>query len=173
MPVAPMASPMQSAAPVSGANLINQNQPGLPQSNPQNGYNAAMGSLNQSLQASNNLVSGGQMQLGQQLQQNQGNVQQNLVNKGLGNTTVAENMQQAPLQTYNQGMLNLQNAAAKDQMGVYGQAAQTSMQANQQADQYAQALAAMWQQAAAPTQQRQANRTNPGYGTGSPAGYMA
>lgn len=85
----------------------------------QQGYNQALQSLQQSLQASNNTTSGAMNQLGQQLQQNQGNVQQGLINRGLDNTTVSQTMQQAPLQTYNQGALNVQNAGAERQMQAY------------------------------------------------------
>lgn len=95
------------------------------------GYNGALSSLQNSLNASNNTTSGAQMQLGQQLQQNQGQVAQNLTNRGLGNTTVAQTMQQAPLQTYNQGMANVANQGAERQMSAYGSLANMQAQGGQ------------------------------------------
>ena len=98
----------------------------------QQGYNQALASLQNSLNASNNTTSGQMMQAGQQLQQQQGQVAQNLTNRGLGNTTVAQTMQQAPLQTYNQNVNNIQNAGAERQMGAYDQLAGQQAQGGQQ-----------------------------------------
>lgn len=75
----------------------------------QQGYNASLGSLQKSLKATSGVDQAAMLQAGQQLQQNQGRVQQGLINSGLGNTTVAQTMQQAPLQTYNQATANIQN----------------------------------------------------------------
>lgn len=90
----------------------------LGQQNILSGYQGAVANLNNAQQLNNSTTSGQQMQLGQQLQQNQGSVQQGLINSGLGNTTVAQTMQQAPLQTYNQGMANIQNQQAMRGMGI-------------------------------------------------------
>lgn len=98
----------------------------------QGNYNSAIAALQQALQASQNTTSGGMAQLQQQLQQNQGKVQQGLTNSGLGNTTVAQTMQQAPLQTYNLGALNVQNAGAQRQMGADQSLAQGYMGAGNQ-----------------------------------------
>lgn len=89
------------------------------------GYNNAISTLKDALQNTQGIYSGQEAAAGQQLKQNQGNVQQNLVNKGLGNTTVSQTMQQAPLQTYNQSMLNIANAQAQAQNSQLDQLAQT------------------------------------------------
>lgn len=130
------AAPKPLAATPSAPQL---NMPGQNPGNPQQatlspamqGYNGALSSLQNSLNASNNTTSGAQMQLGQQLQQNQGQVSQNLVNRGLGNSTVAQTMQQAPLQTYNQGMANVANQGAERQMQAYGSLANMQAQGGQ------------------------------------------
>lgn len=101
------------------------------------GYNNAMQNLNKSLAASQQTTSAQQMQLGQQLQQNQGQVQQSLANRGLGNTTVANTMQQAPMQTYNQGMAQVQNQGAMRSMQGYDALANAAMQGGSQISQYA------------------------------------
>lgn len=110
-------------------------QPGMTNTPAQQGYTSALSNLQNSLNLAGNTTSGQQMALGQQLQQNQGQVQQGLINSGLGNSTIAQTMQQAPLQTYNQGMLNAQNQGALLQMGAYNNlanmAAQGGMNLNQ------------------------------------------
>ena len=147
MPAGPTGG-SSAQAPMSPAPATNTQggAPGLPPGyNPaaqiaQGGYGSAINSLNSALQNSNNIYSGAQAQLGQQLKQNQGQVQQNTINQGLGNSTVAQTMQQAPLQTYNQGMLNLANAQQQantsqyDQLaGMYGNAGSTEAQLQSQA----------------------------------------
>lgn len=105
---------------------------GAPGSAPQvNGYNSALQDLNKSLQLSGQTTSAQQMQLGQQLQQNQAGVAQNMASRGLGNTTVSQTMAQAPLNTYNMGMANVQNLDAQRQMSAYGNLAQMSAQGGQ------------------------------------------
>lgn len=94
----------------------------------QSGYGAAQQNLAKSLQASGNTTSSQEMQLGQQLQQNQGNVQQSLANRGLGNTTISNTMQQVPQQTYNMGMAQVQNQGALRQMQGYQNLANTQLQ---------------------------------------------
>jgi hypothetical protein len=89
--------------------------------------------LNSALTANQNAYGGEQNALQQQYQQNAGNVQQNLVNSGLGNTTVAQNMQQAPLQTYNNAMLNLIGQQQGQAANIYGQGSQQAQQAGLQA----------------------------------------
>lgn len=92
------------------------------------GTNYGLQQLQNAANISANTTSGQQMQLGQQLQQNQANVAQNLTNRGLGNTTVSQTMAQAPLQTYNLGTAQLQNIGALRQMGAYGNLANAAMQ---------------------------------------------
>lgn len=102
---------------------------GAPGGQPQTqGYNYALQQLQKSLGASNNANQAGQMQLQQQLQQNQGSVAQNLASRGLGNTTVAQTMQQAPLQTFNMGMAHLNDQNALRQMQGYQNLAQMGAQ---------------------------------------------
>jgi hypothetical protein len=153
-----------SASPAPAINTAG-GAPGLPPGSipaantAQAGYGNAINSLNSALANSNNLYSGAQAQLGTQLKQNQGQVQQNLVNSGLGNSTVAQTMQQAPLQTYNQGMLNLTNAQQQANTGQYDQLASTYGNAGSAEAQY-QALQAQLQNALAtsPEAQTQQNK---------------
>lgn len=91
--------------------------------------------LNQALAANQQAYGGLANQNLQQYYQNAGNVQQNLVNQGLGNTTVADNMAQAPLQTYQNSMLNLVGQQQGQATGIYDTASQQALQsalANQQ-----------------------------------------
>jgi hypothetical protein len=111
----------------------------------QQGYASALGNLTNSLNLAGNTTSGQISALGQQLQQNQGQVQQGLINSGLGNSTIAQSAQQAPLQTYNQGVLNAQNQGALLQMGAYNNLANTAAQGGQQISN----LSQPYQQAAA------------------------
>lgn len=83
------------------------------------GYNSAIGSLQKSLKANQGSNSSQLMQAQQQLQQNQGKVQQGLINSGLGNTTVAQTMQQAPLDTYNRDVAGINNNLQMQQMKGY------------------------------------------------------
>jgi hypothetical protein len=99
-----------------------------------------MGNLQQALNANQQAYGGLENQAGQQLQQNQGQVQQNLANAGLGNTTVAQTMQQAPLQTYNNAMLNLAGQQQGQAANIYGQAAQQQQQGGDFMAQLAQAM---------------------------------
>jgi hypothetical protein len=105
------------------------------------GYNQALGDLNKSLQSSQQTTQAGQMQLGQQLQQNQANVGQNLTNRGLGNTTMANTMQQAPQQTYNLGMAQLSDLGNMRQMGAYNNLANMTAQGGNAITQTAQPYA--------------------------------
>lgn len=126
----PAAGAMNSTmAPAPTASLATPAANQGPIGNASNAYDIAMNRLNQSLKLGQNTTSGEMMQANQQLQQNQGRVQQGLINSGLGNTTVAQTMQQAPLQTYNQAIQNIQNAGAKNEQGVLGQQSQTALEA--------------------------------------------
>jgi hypothetical protein len=119
MPNVTPATPVAAASPTTAAGLgtlSSVNQP-IPM------QNTSMGNLNAALGANAGAYTGLANQMGQQYQQNVGNVQQNLVNSGLGNTTVAQNMQQAPLQTYNNSMLNLQGQQQAQAANIYGQGA--------------------------------------------------
>lgn len=110
--------PFGSSAPGSGAQT--------------GGYNAALQQLGNSLNASNNTTAGQQMQLGNQLQQQQGNLQQSLMSRGLGNTTAALSMQQAPIQSYNLGMAQVGDLNAMRQMSAYQNLAGMYAQGGQQ-----------------------------------------
>lgn len=90
----------------------------------------------QAINGVQNNTTGQMMQLQQQLQQNQGQVQQGLINSGLGNSTVAGTMQQAPLQTYNQGAANVQNTGAQNVANLQNQLGQTELQQQQQQQAY-------------------------------------
>ena len=105
------------------------------------GYNYGLQNLQKSLGVSNQTTQAQQMQLGQQLQQNQAGVQQNMASRGLGNTTVAATMGQAPLQTYNLGMAQVGDLSAQRQMGAYNNLAQAAMQGGNQISQLAQPYA--------------------------------
>lgn len=102
-----------------------------PQAAIQGGYGSAIASLQNALNSNQQAYTGLQNQAQQQLQQNQGAVQQNLVNSGLGNTTVAQTMQQAPLQTYNNALLNIMGQQQGAAANIYGQqAGQYSQEGN-------------------------------------------
>lgn len=90
-----------------GANAITQ------------GYNTGYNNLLQALGQAGNTTSGQMMGLNQQLQNNQANVRQGLTNAGLGNSTIMQSAEQAPLQTYNLGAANVQNQGALLNMGAY------------------------------------------------------
>ena len=89
----------------------------------QQGSNQAIQALNQALQSNAGAYAGLENQAQQQYQQNAGNVQANLANSGLGNTTVAQTLQQAPLQTLNNAMLNITGQQQGQAAGLYGQQA--------------------------------------------------
>lgn len=93
----------------------------------QSGYAGAQANLAKSLQLNNNTTSSQMGQLGQQLNQNLGSVQQNLANRGLGNTTVSQTMNQAPVQTYNNGAAQVQNQQAMRGMQGLDQLANLQM----------------------------------------------
>jgi hypothetical protein len=97
--------------------------PSSPQQVSQAGTMGAIGSLNQALQSNAQAYGGLQNQALQQYQQNAGAVQSNLANSGLGNTTVAQTMQQAPLQTLNNALLNITGQQQGQASNLYGQAA--------------------------------------------------
>ncbi len=117
----------------------------------QGGYGSAIQSLQNALNANQQAYGGLQNQAQQQYQQNAGAVQQNLVNSGLGNTTVAQTMQQAPLQTYNNALLNITGQQQGAAANIYGQQAG---QYSQEGNALANYLAAMQQQAAQSQQQQ-------------------
>jgi hypothetical protein len=115
------------------------------------GYNGALGSLNQSLKLLQGSDSSQLAQAQQNLSQNQGKTQQGLINSGLGNTTVAQTMQQAPLQTYNNQIMGINNSMNQAQSNVLGQGAQLQAQGGTQ---MANLMAALQQQ-----QQAQVNQS--------------
>lgn len=149
-------------APVAAANPttamgLGTLSPGTPAS-PMTAFNstnvAPLTYLNQALTANNQAYGGQSNQLAQQYQQNAGNVQQNLINSGLGNTTVAQNMAQAPLQSYNNAMLNLLGQQQGAAAGIYGQGAGYAQQTNMQ--NLSDAFSASQQQSAQAAAQRNA-----------------
>lgn len=128
------------------------------------GYNSALGSLQNSLKSIKGSDSSQLMQAQQQLQQNQGKVQQGLINSGLGNTTVAQTLQQAPLQTYNQNVAginnNMQNQLSKGFENIAGMQGAGGMG-------IAQLLQAMQQQQATQKQPSVTYHTNGGVAGGA------
>lgn len=99
---------------------LGPSMPGGPQAVSQAGTMGAMGSLQNALTSNANAYGGLQNQAQQQYQQNEGQVQQNLANAGLGNTTVAQNMQQAPMQTLNNALLNITGQQQGQAANIYG-----------------------------------------------------
>ena len=89
--------------------------------------NNPLSNLNSALTANNQAYGGATNAAQQQYQQNAGAVNQNLINSGLGNTTVAQTMQQAPLQTYNNSLLNILGQKQAGAANIYGQAANTAL----------------------------------------------
>lgn len=83
------------------------------------GMNAALNMGQNAVNASADTTSAQRMQLGQQLQQQQGALQQNMMSRGLANTSAAMNMNQAPIQSYNLGMAQVGDLNAMRQMGAY------------------------------------------------------
>lgn len=114
------------------------------------GVNAALQQLGNGLNVSNNTTQGQQMALGNQLQQQQGGLQQSLQSRGLGNTSIANTMSQAPIQSYNLGMAQVGDLSAMRQMGAYqnlaGMYAQGGQQIAQMDQPYAQSNYAMQMQ---------------------------
>lgn len=128
----------------------------------QQGYQGAMGNLQNAAKLSQNTTSGQIGQLNQQLGQQQANIGQNLTNRGLGNTTVSATAMQAPMQNYNNALNQIQNTGAERQMGVQQQMAGMQAQGGQaQANlmnPYAQTgVAQQMQQYNGQQQQQQAN----------------
>lgn len=147
-------NPTQGGAPNINAGLSNSSA----------GYNNALGSLNQSMKLLQGSDSSQLMQAQQGLAQNQGRVQQGLINSGLGNTSVAQTMQQAPLQTYNNQVAGIQNNLAQQQAGVLEHGAGIQAGQAQQAQQYQQFLMQMMQQQQAQTDKTKASQpTGPNY----------
>lgn len=95
------------------------------------GYQSALANLQKALQLSNQTTSGQLMDAKRQLRTNQGQIQQGLINKGLGNTTVLPTMMQAPIRTYNQATADIKNQGALRGMQAYGNLANMSAQGGQ------------------------------------------
>jgi hypothetical protein len=89
------------------------------------GSNQAISALNNALNSNAQAYQGLENQAQQQYQTNAGGVQANLANRGLGNTTVAETMAQAPLQTLNNSLLNITGQQQGQAANIYGQQANT------------------------------------------------
>jgi hypothetical protein len=127
--VAPASPSVGGAAPTAAPQKPFQFNSGAPGSGAQTaGTNYAMQNLNSALGLSGQTTQFQQQQLGQQLQNNEANVGQNLTNRGLGNTTISQTMAQAPLQTYNMGMAQVGDLNAQRQMQAYGNLANAAMQ---------------------------------------------
>ena len=118
----------------------------------QSGEAGSLAELQNALNSNANAYQGLENTAQQQYQQNAGQVQQNLVNQGLGNTTVADTMAQAPLQTYNNALLNLVGQQQGQAANIYGQAANTQQQGGDLMQQLAAALQQPYAQAGATTQ---------------------
>lgn len=151
---------MTSLAPVPNAGGTNS----TPYSAAGNGYDAALNSLNKSLGLLKGSDTSQMMQAQGQLAQSQGKTQQNLINSGLGNTSVAQTLQQAPLQTYNQNIQGIQNNLAQQQAGVLGQGA--GMQA-QSGNLMASLMAQMYPTVAAQQEQQNKRSSNVTYNGGT------
>jgi hypothetical protein len=121
------------------------------------GSNQAIGALNQALQSNSQAYGGLENQAQQQYQQNAGAVQSNLANSGLGNTTVAQTMAQAPLQTLNNALLNITGQQQGAASNIYGQQANTYNQAGNSMANLLTALQGQNLQAEAPQIQGVAN----------------
>lgn len=106
----------------------------------QGGTAGALAELQNALNSNSNAYQGLENTAQQQYQQNAGQVQQNLVNQGLGNTTVADTMAQAPMQTYNNALLNLTGQQQGQAANIYGQAAGVQQQGGDLMAQLASAL---------------------------------
>lgn len=105
------------------------------------GINSGLQNLQNALKLSGNTTQAGQMQLGQQLQQNQAGIAQNMASRGLGNSSISQTMAQAPLQTYNLGMAQLGDLGAMRGMSAFGNLANAQMQGGNQVSQLAQPYA--------------------------------
>lgn len=91
------------------------------------GVQQGVGSLQNAIKQQQNTTSGQMAGLQQQLQQNLGKTTQGAVNRGLGNTSVLNTLQQAPMQTYNLAAQNVQNNQAQNLAQLYSQLAQAQM----------------------------------------------
>ena len=94
----------------------------------QQGQQGALNALTAALNANRQAFGGAENAAQQQYLQNAGQVQSRLTNTGLGNTTIAQTMQQAPLDTLNNALLNIQSQQQKQAADIYGQEAQAYMQ---------------------------------------------
>jgi hypothetical protein len=118
---------------------------------------SALNNLNQALNANQNAYQGLQNQAQQQYKQNAGAVQANLANAGLGNTTVAQTMAQAPLQTLNNALLNITGQQQGQAANLYGQQANVNQNTGNSIANLMMALNAQNLQQQAPFNQAQAN----------------
>lgn len=106
-----LAQPVSPFTPQQAVNTVKQGYAGG-LSSLQTGYNNALASAGNALQASQDTTSGQQMQLNNTLNDQQQQIGQGLTNRGLGNTTVAATAAQAPMQAYNTAMANVANQGA-------------------------------------------------------------
>lgn len=103
-------------------------QPNAPLDNLANAAQQAQGFLKQGVAQSQQTTSGQMMQLGQNLQQQQGAAAQSAVNRGIGNTSVMNSLSQQPLQTYNLAAAQVQNQGSERLAQLYQQLAQLKLQ---------------------------------------------
>lgn len=139
MPAVPAPIP-GNTAPVS--TQFNPNNPIGTPSPASQGYNAAIQNLTNASNLAGNTTSGQLNALSQQYQQNQSNTQQQLINSGLGNSTILNSAEQAPLQSYNQGVLNTENQGNLLQMNALQSLANTEAQGGNALQNYGNGLPA-------------------------------
>lgn len=128
------------------------------------GYQGALSSLQKSLKMMQGSDSSQLMQAQQGLAQNQGKVQQGLINSGLGNTTVAQTMQQAPLQTYNTQVAGIHNNMQHQMAQGYNDLAGAQLKGGMDLGNLL--LASQGQQENMDLQAQKQQRMKPGYGPG-------
>jgi len=140
-PIAPPI-PGQAGRAAAGGSLFGMSGPGSQSFQPATaGYNFGLQNLSKAAQLSGQTTQGQQLALGNQLNQQLGGLNQSLTSRGLGNTTVANTMQQAPLQSYNLGMAQVGDLSAMRQMQAYQNLANYAGQGGSQISQFAQPYA--------------------------------
>jgi hypothetical protein len=83
------------------------------------GVNQASGYLNQALQSDMGSSRGAMNKVQQQYEFDSGKTQQSAINRGLGNTTIADALHQMDKRTRDDSMLNIDNAAAQRRSALY------------------------------------------------------
>jgi hypothetical protein len=83
------------------------------------GVNQASGYLDQALQSDMGSSRGAMNKVQQQYEFDSGKTQQSAINRGIGNTTIADALQQMNKRTRDDSMLNIDNAAAQRRSALY------------------------------------------------------